>query len=284
MKQNKLILVLTLLISMVSLNAFADNVTFADSNVKAICVNHWDTNGDGEISLDEAAAVTTLSDYFKNNTSITSFDELIYFTGLTGIGNFAWCSNLSSIKIPNTVTTIGTDAFAGCGLTSFTLPKSVVVYGDGPEGGLGALKDCRNLTSIMVEDGNTKYDSRENCNAIIETATNTLVSGCKNTVIPKTVTSIGYQAFRGSDISDIEIPNSVTSIGYRAFWYASLTSVKIPGSVTKIGDYAFDCSSLTSVSIAVKTPLIITETTFSNKANTTLYVPVGSKAAYEAAD
>ena len=212
--------------------------------------------------------------------------DVILPEGVTTIegGAFAW-SGLTSIKMPSTLTTIENDAFADCsGLTSFTLPKSVTHYGDGLEGGLGALKECGNLTSIKVEDGNSKYDSRDNCNAIIETASNTLVSGCKNTVIHNTVTIIGHQAFRGINLSDFDIPNCITTLGERAFWSSSLTSIKIPSSVTKIGELAFEyCNNLTSVSVEAKTPLVITENTFSNRANATLYVPANCKATYQAA-
>ena len=220
-------------------------------------------------------------------SSCGSLGDITIPEGVTAIeaGAFAW-SSLKSISFPSTLTTIENDAFAGCsGLTSFTLPKSVISYGDGSEGGLGALKDCVNLTSIKVEDGNTKYDSRDNCNAIIEKATNTLVSGCKNTVIPNTVTIIGHQAFRGMNLSDFEIPNWITTIGERAFWSSSLTSIKIPSSVSKIGELAFEnCNNLISVSVEIKTPLVITGNTFTNRANASLYVPAGCKAAYEAAD
>ena len=220
-------------------------------------------------------------------SSCGSLGDITIPEGVTAIeaGAFAW-SSLKSISFPSTLTTIENDAFAGCsGLTSFTLPKSVISYGDGSEGGLGALKDCVNLTSIKVEDGNTKYDSRDNCNAIIEKATNTLVSGCKNTVIPNTVTNIGHQAFRGMNLSDFEIPNWITTIGERAFWSSSLTSIKIPSSVSKIGELAFEnCNNLISVSVEIKTPLVITGNTFTNRANASLYVPAGCKAAYEAAD
>ena len=220
-------------------------------------------------------------------SSCGSLGDITIPEGVTAIeaGAFAW-SSLKSISFPSTLTTIENDAFAGCsGLTSFTLPKSVISYGDGSEGGLGTLKDCVNLTSIKVEDGNTKYDSRDNCNAIIEKATNTLVSGCKNTVIPNTVTIIGHQAFRGMNLSDFEIPNWITTIGERAFWSSSLTSIKIPSSVSKIGELAFEnCNNLISVSVEIKTPLVITGNTFTNRANASLYVPAGCKAAYEAAD
>ena len=90
---------------------------------------------------------------------------------------------------------------------------------------------------MVVENGNTKYDSRNNCNAIIETATNTLISGCKNTIIPNSVTSIGSHAFyRCTGLTSVTIPNSVTTIGNYAFYGCTgLTSVTIPNSVTSIG-------------------------------------------------
>jgi hypothetical protein len=118
--------------------------------------------------------------------------------------------------------------------------------------GYGAFAGCIGLTSVIVEEGNTHYDSRNDCNAIIETETNTLISGCQNTIISNSVTSIGYGAFWGCiGLTSITIPESVTSIGDYAFSSCSgLTSVTIPESVTSIGRYAFSyCSSLTSVTI-----------------------------------
>ena len=165
----------------------------------------------------------TLNDNFSNifGSQVTQY---IIGDNVKGIGDYAFffCYGLTSITIPNSVTSIGYAAFAGC-------------YG---------------LTSIVVENGNAKYDSRDNCNAIIETATNTLVAGCKTTTIPNSVTSIGAYAFNGCyDLTSITIPNSVTSIGERAFESCyGLTSVTIPNSVTSIGDYAFAGSyDLTSI-------------------------------------
>ena len=168
---------------------------------------------------------------------------------VTSIGNYAFydCRGLTSITIPNSVTSIGKEAFYSCrGLTSITIPNSVTSIGE------SAFYDCSGLTSIKVEAGNTIYDSRNNCNAIIETATNTLIAGCQNTVIPNGVTSLGEGAFGGcSSLTSINIPNSVTRIGSSAFsGCRGLTSITIGNSVTSIGNNAFaGCSGLTSVTI-----------------------------------
>ncbi len=166
---------------------------------------------------------------------------------VTSIGKsaFYWCFSLKSITIPNSVTSIGDEAFCMCSsLASITIPNSVTSIGK------SAFYWCESLTSIIVEKGNKTYDSRENCNAIIETASNALIHGCKNTVIPNSVTSIGKRAFSACyGLKSITIPNSVTSIGESAFDSCCyLTSVTIPNSVTRIGKGAFlGCDSLKSI-------------------------------------
>ena len=144
-------------------------------------------------------------------------------------------------------TSIPSSAFSGCsGLTSVTIPDSVTSIGD------YAFSRCSGLTSIVVEDGNPVYHSAGNC--IIETESKTLIAGCKSSVIPNdgSVTSIGSWAFSGcSGLTSVTIGNGVTSIGYRAFKDCSgLTSVTIPDSVTSIGSSAFSgCNGLTSITI-----------------------------------
>ena len=185
----------------------------------------------------------------ETNTLVFGCRATVIPNSVTVIGSYAFCdcSGLTSVTIPNSVTTIGISAFSGCsGLTSLSITNSVTEIGS------TAFRGCSGLTSIVVRSGNPKYDSRNNCNAIIETETNTLVSGCKATVIPNSVTSIGSSAFSDcSGLTSITIPNSVTSIGDWAFSNCScLTSIEIPNSVTSIGYAAFgDCSGLTSVTI-----------------------------------
>ena len=200
-------------------------ISFADTNVKAICVANWDTDEDGELSYNEATAVTNLGMVFQGNQIITSFDELQYFTGLTTIafGSFTGCSGLTSVVIPTTIISIEGNPFIS----------------------------CDNLAEIVVKEGNAYYDSRNGCNAIIETATNKLVSGCQNTVVPDGVTTIGEKSFfGGSNLTTITIPNSVTKIEDAAFHSCGLVSVSLSENLTEIGQWAFhSCNNLTSISI-----------------------------------
>ena len=124
-------------------------IEFDDVNVKAICVSHWDSNDDGELSYSEAASVKSLGDYFQNNSGVTSFDELQHFIGLSSIvaNAFSGCSGLASIVLPESITWIGSSAFNGCsGLTGrFTIPKFVTRID------YKAFYDCSGFTSITVQ-------------------------------------------------------------------------------------------------------------------------------------
>ncbi len=184
-----------------------------------------------------------------DNTLIAGCKNTIIPNSVISIGEraFEGCDGLTSIVIPNSVTSIGNKAFYSCdGLTSINIPNSVTSIGN------GVFENCDELACFVVESGNPRYDSRNNCNAIIETADNTLIVGCKNTIIPNSVTSIGNFAFCYCwGLTSIIIPNSVTAIGKCAFeGCIGLTSVDIANSVTSIGRYAFyNCESLTSINI-----------------------------------
>ena len=157
---------------------------------------------------------------------VSEVENIVIEDGVRGIGNYAfnYCSGLTTITIPASVTSIGYAAFAG----------------------------CSNLATMTVDAGNTKYDFRNGCNAIIEKESNTLIAGCKNTIIPDDVTNIDISAFEGCiSLTTVTIPAGVTRIGDRAFYGCSgLTTVIIPAGVTSIGVDAFSyCAGLTTVTI-----------------------------------
>ena len=214
----------------------------------------------------------------------TELKSVTIGSGVTTIGKkaFSSCFSLTSVTIPHSVTSIGEGAFSFCSrLTSIEIPNSVTSIGETPFG------FCSSLTSISVESGNTKYDSRNNCNAIIETATNNLIQGCINTVIPNDVTSIGKLFLADcNDLTSVTIPNSVKSIGEAAISSCpNLVSVKIGKGVTSIGDFAFyGCPSLTSVTCeATEVPstgsYVLDNIPLSDA---TLYVPASALESYKA--
>ena len=173
----------------------------------------------------EIAYYTTTGDFDVSSITLPSSVILsATVCNVTSIGDnvFSSCTSLSYISIPNSITHIGDAAFLFTGLTSISIPSSVTSLGE------NVFVGCYRLSSIKVDNGNTVYDSRNGCNAIIKTSTNELIRGCKNTVIPNDVTSIGYNAFNGcDDFTSISIPSSVTSIGAAAFsGCSSLKSVK----------------------------------------------------------
>ena len=258
----------------------------------------------GLTSITIPNSVTSIGQYAFSGTAWydNQLDGLVY-AGKVAYKYKGTMPKNSKIILEEGTLGIATFAFEGChGLTSISIPNSVTsIRGN-------AFVFCPSLASIKVNPGNSNYDSRNNCNAIIETASNTLIAGCQNTVIPSNVTSIGDDAFSGcSGLTSITIPNSVTSIGDYGFYYCSgltsitipdgvtsigeytfsycsgLTSVTIPNSVTSIGDYGFSgCSGLKSVTVIWEKPLRIGSDVFlySNYQNATLYVPKGKKASY----
>ena len=204
---------------------------------------HAFDNADDIETITIPSSVTSIGQYaFASCDSLTSVNLPGRITSiLTGV--FSDCSNLSTISIPSSVTTIGNYAFANSGLESISIPSSVTSIGNSafnnteltsitiPRSvtsiGTDAFANSTSLSSITVDSNNAVYDSRNNSNAIIETATDKLIVGNASTVIPNSVTSIGARAFKGSSITSITIPNSVNDIGADAFLDCANLSIVI---------------------------------------------------------
>lgn len=150
----------------------AQFINFNDIIVKSICLQNWDTNGDGELSYDEAAAVTTIGTIFKENTEIREFKELKYFTGLTAIDDQAFynCNNLLSIEIPQNVQSIGSESF----FCQYYIPDpGTTIYNS-------------SLISVILPNGLKS----------IGTKSFAYCEQLKNIKFPNSILSIGTAAFR----------------------------------------------------------------------------------------
>lgn len=293
----------------------AENILFADPNVKAICVANWDTNHDGELSKAEAAAVTTLGTVFKNKTDITSFDEFQYFTGLTAVEADAFYNaSLTSIVLPNTITEIKLRAFSRTRLTSIQFPEGLTTIGERAFDNAESLEyvkfpqslekidyyafqatairhifipqnvtyigdetanpfsGCKKLVSIVVDERNGSFDSRDNCNAIIRSVgTATVVVGCQSTTLPKNAQTqtinLGMTSFNGLGLKKFVIPEH---FGY--FYEYALAGNDLDSLIIKKKEafsYSPDYFSFSSQSAP-------------NMLNTVVVVPYGMKAAYVA--
>ena len=247
------------------------------------------TGTGGDMTLVTPAADPDNFTYTDNGTSITITGYVTKPTGVldipatlngkpvTSIGSYAfrWCSELTSVTIPSSVTSIGRESFSGCGLTSVTIPNSVTSIGN------EAFFGCTVLTGITVLAGNISYSSLDG--VLLNFAQTTLIQyPCGKTgkySIPASVTSIGSSAFDGcAGLTSVVIPSSVTNIGTKAFSRcAGLTSATIPGSVTSIGFMAFyGCSWLTAAGFTGNAPVLESWVFDSTASGFTVYYTSGS--------
>ena len=249
--------------------------------------DHAFENCSGLTSVTIGDSVSVINDYAFRGCSLLTSITLPNLLHVIGNDAFMGCSGLTSITIPGSVTHIGVYAFAFCSNVTSTIviPSSVTSIGD------GLFHYCTGLPGIIVDSDNPTYDSRNNCNAIIETSSNRLIAGCKSTVIPNTVTALGYGAFSGcTNLTNITIPNSVAHIGSYAFSLCyGLTSIAIPSTVTYIGEGAFyNCSGLADVYTYIVDPSALSmgfNVFYQDPADyesRTLHVPEGTVDAYQA--
>lgn len=259
------------------------------------------TGGDSYWGTDTKTKTNEIGKYmFYGATKLTS---IVLPANITKIGehSFDGCSSLSNIEIPSPCTEIGYHAFKGTAITSLTIPQNVGKIDR------GIVFQCKKLKNLRVASGNKTFDSRDNCNAIIETANNKVIAGCISTFIPASVQDIEMNAFCTSpakltipgsikkiqvyafedneELEELIIEEGVNSLFSKAFYGCSnLKKVSIPSSVRYIYEEVFaGCKSLASVTVYSQTPVQINANVFSdsNVKWATLYVPYGCKTKYQ---
>ena len=256
----------------------------------------------GSMAFSDCKSLVSLKLNYGTKTDIGAY--AFYRTGLKTVNipgsvkrirnsAFDMCTSLTAVTLNEGVESISSWAFKETAITSVTIPRSVKEITGNPFNG------SFDIVSIKVESGNPYYDSRGNCNAIIVTATNKLITGCKNTVIPEDVSIIGWSSFNLISIKDLVIPNQVTTIEGWAFANShDLTTITIGKNVSSIGEHNFeiyeDYFKVTDVYCYAKTPPSLGDCVFntfndddvdtSYAPRVTLHVPASSIGLYKTAD
>ena len=295
----------------------SDYISFEDAAVKAICVANWDTNKDGELSYEEAAAVKSLGTVFYEKQGISSFNELQCFTGLTTIEEeafrecslksvsipksvttigekaFMQCPNLSEVTLPEGVTWIDEEAFAACALASITLPKSLIRIGEQAfeENPLISVTLPRNVAYLGNSDEDDLYGGVfDYCYSLIEVnvdesnETYASINGMLTTKDQKIL--LLYPNAKGNSC---KVPEGIEQIHYKAFNDCKITSVTLPSTLKSFiteekSNVGFgSCFDLRTVRAKMKVPFECDYYSFSSEtySSGTLYVPQGTKTLYE---
>lgn len=167
---------------------------------------------------------------------------------------FAGCTSLTTLSLPESLFSIQMNAFLNSNLYNIHIPKQV------NDIHLNAFQNCDNLSFITIAIENTTFDSRDNCNAIVKSESDTLYIGCNNSTVPPSIKTIGYSAFKNcTKLTSIKLPSSLTTIESYAFENCTgLTTLELPIEVTKIDAFAFkDCVNLTNVTIPTTTTKVV---------------------------
>lgn len=260
-----------------------DFIDFEDLGVKAICLYHWDTDGDGELSYKEAASVKSLlgietnAPQFYGNAQICCFDELKYFTGVTRIEGFSKCG-LYKISLPTTANTICTGAFRGNvnRIISMTIGENFISLKKGSLA--GKFRNMYLLISDYQTDG-YPFDGADIINLYV--AKNVLTNqfygaGITNCILQDGVTSVASKGFYESTVSTVSFPESLEYIGESAFEEVGLKELCIGKNVNQIGSRAFyGNTEVDTIYIKAPTPPAVGSKVFYGKisevSGTTLY-------------
>ena len=204
----------------------------------------WKLDENGVLTISGTGAIKE----YAFSCSSLSIKKVVIKEEITEIGSKAFqnCEQIQTVTLPESLTTLEEGTFFGCsGLKKITIPKNCVTIGE------DAFYCCSGLEEISVEDGNPVFDSRGNCKALIDSKSNTLLLGGKNSVVPDGVTAIAEYAFAYTGITEITIPDSVIRIDECAFYTCTqLKSVVLPKNVTSIENDVFRyCSNLENVKL-----------------------------------
>ena len=286
------IFTLVLLMSMASTKVFAYDIAVANADGKTIYYNYINNGTELEVTNDGSS----FTEYSGNIVIPETVNIMNHSRKVTSIGSAAFSghgsSNLTSVTIPNSVTSIGNYAFYNCGLKSVTIPNSVTSIGS------YAFEGCSGLTSMTIGNGVTSigFEAFARCSGLEKVIIKDIAAWCRIKFSDYDSNPLYYAHHLYSDenteITNLVIPNSVTSIGSLAFYGCSgLTSVTIGSGVKSIGSGALNCDNLATVISKIETPFAIigkssTGQVFSNNTfmNADLFVPVGTIDKYKSTE
>ena len=250
-------------------------IDFADPYAKLVCVQKFDTNGDGELSYKEASKATFIGNHFfgEYNVAVREFDELQYFTNITSIPYAAFykCSSLTQVTIPQSVSLIDEWAFYGCEcLKTLILPLGIHSIGG------EAFRNCVNIEEIIIPESVISIDfgAFMNCSSL------------KFINIPEGVTNLKSYVFRGcQQLKYVVVPNSVMFIEGEAFFGCrNLETITLGDSVVSIGTSVFSLCSIKTMYCTTTTPPIISGISLNNSDDLCIYVPIESVEKYQSSD
>lgn len=287
-------------------------LSFEDPNVEQLCISNWGSNG--VITVNQIRSVTSIGQVFKNNTSITKFNELSYFTGLnaTNWGLLSGCTNLTEVTLPNNVTTITSYCFQDCArlttINNFSRVNRIEQYGLQRCGlvslefsgsidiGAQGCDAMPNLTSVIFNGDvtGTKYKMFSACTALTTITFNSTVTelpanafiGCTSLTTldlsnVAAFNSEGSQFSQCTGVTSIIFNNQLTSIPPKFMSYAGNVTFTIPASVTSIGAEAFNRTSTTITCLGTTPPSLPNGYTLGSVV--AIYVPASAVETYKTA-